>query len=275
MANRLRGVMKFQSSDLLFSERLAPITTSMGFIESDISSVVEKFIGWQRNLQADRDSKSSLEVTEVAGDLESVLRTILPFKKIQSNRFLFIPTDSQWTAYIGNRYRGTDPSAIRYMSKLIGCRSLWMTAIPHTLQDRGVPRIGRQGALIFELYGPEDKDVSNMIRSIRLENNAGKWEFTAEGNPQPFEEPKKYRAEKISDRFSFDLLSQYLNSLGIFPFSSDYYMPAGAGPARLVELRRSRRRLTGNVSFKRARRLNKIEEGLRFRGRLISRGGYF
>jgi hypothetical protein len=108
-----------------------------------------------------------------------------------------------------------------------------------------------------------------------LENNAGKWEFTAEGEPQPFEDIKQYRVKKISERLSFDLFSQYLKSLGIFPFSSDYYLPLRSGPARLVELGRSKRRFTGNVSLKRARRLNKIEEGLRIRGRLISREGYF
>lgn len=267
--------MNLQSSELLFSERLAPITTSMGFIEVDIDGIVERFSSWRRNLVAGTDPKAKVEVTEVSGELESVLKSILPFQRIQSNRFLFIPTDSKWTAYIGNRYRGTDPSAIRYMAKLIGCRSLWMAAIPHTLQNRGVPRIGRQGALIFELYGPECKDLSNLIRSIRLENNAGRWEFTTMGKPQPFEDPKQYRAKKISERFSFDLFSKYLNSLGIFPFSSDYYLPSGSGPAFIVEILGSKRRLGANISLKRARRLSKIEEGLRIRGRLISREGYF
>jgi hypothetical protein len=267
--------MELESGDLLFSERLAPITTSMGFIEADMPRVVTGYTEWQREIAASWDPGSNVDAVEVTGRLEDVLKSILPFQRVHSNRALFIPTQGRWVAYVANNFRGTDPSAIGYMARLLACRSLWIVANPHSLKRKGIPRIGRQGALIFELYGPEKTDWLNRLRIIRLENNAGKWEFTLEGEPLSFEDLEQYEASRVSDRMSFSTFSRYLGTMGIHPFSSDFFLPPDAGPAFIVRTHWRQKRLIHNVSFKRARRLNRIEEGLRICGRLISREGYF
>src|SRR3712207_8372770 len=43
-----------------------------------------------------------------------------------------------------------------------------------------------------------------------------------------------YQARRVRDRFTFDMLKEYLRHLGLSPFEEDFYLPEGA-PAWLVE----------------------------------------
>jgi len=265
--------MDIESSSLLLSERLAPITTSMGFLGTDLAFAAQEFETWHNEIGAQRNVCASGR--QVSGSLGEVLRALLPLRISDSNRYLFIPTASKWTAYFDNGSRGTDPSAIGYLARRLKCRTIWIVANPHTLQKTGVPRRGRQGALLLELHGPEDTDWLNLVREIRLHNDAGRWEFTQHGTPLPFEDIAQYSAMRIRDRFPFDLFKHYLGEFGITPFDEGFYLPPGREHAILVELTGSLPKAAKNVSLKRARRLNGIEDGLRIRGRLISRKGCF
>jgi hypothetical protein len=45
---------------------------------------------------------------------------------------------------------------------------------------------------------------------------------------------EQYQSRRVRDRFTFDMLKQYLHHLGLAPFEEDFYLPEG-GPAWLVE----------------------------------------
>ncbi len=265
--------MKIETESLLLSDQLAPITTSMGFLETDLHHAAEEFEAWQNEIGSKH--RISISSRRISGGLESVLRSLLPLRMVDSNRYLFIQTETCWTAYFDNGYRGTDPSAIGYLAERLKCRSIWIVANPHTLQRTGVPRRGRQGALVLELYGPEAIDYTNIIREIRLQNNEGRWKFSLHGAPLPFEDTNQYRVQPVKERFPFDLFNQYLAELGITPFDEDFYLTNDGEAAILVEKSGSLPKNAKNISLKRARRLNGIEDGLRVCGRLISKGGFF
>ncbi len=65
-------------------------------------------------------------------------------------------------------------------------------------------------------------------------NDGGRWVFDQFGEPFPFEKLEQYQARKVRDRFTFDMLKEYLRHLGLSPFEEDFYLPQGA-PAWLVE----------------------------------------
>jgi len=65
-------------------------------------------------------------------------------------------------------------------------------------------------------------------------NDGGRWVFGQSGEPFPFEKLEHYQARRVRDRFTFDMLKDYLRHLGLSPFEEDFYLPAGA-PAWLVE----------------------------------------
>ena len=79
------------------------------------------------------------------------------------------------------------------------------------------------GAVVFTLYGPEHDDWTNRIRHIAVTNDVSGWEFTAQGDVQPYEQTENYRKRKIADRFMPDMLESYCAALGIDLFNPRFY----------------------------------------------------
>jgi hypothetical protein len=61
--------------------------------------VVDYFYSWQND-----DSIKEKTRKNVKRNLEEIFLSLLPFKEISSNRYLFFPTNNGWTAYFGNKY---------------------------------------------------------------------------------------------------------------------------------------------------------------------------
>src|SRR5512138_3349824 len=104
--------MFIELKDLLVEDRLAPITTSMGFFESPYEEVARTFVEWEEELKRTGNFIKKVSIRQVSGSLEEVLKTLLPLKTNATTRHLFIPTRNGWTAYWDNGFRGTDPAAI-------------------------------------------------------------------------------------------------------------------------------------------------------------------
>jgi hypothetical protein len=65
-------------------------------------------------------------------------------------------------------------------------------------------------------------------------SSLGRWVFDECGEPFPFEKLEQYQARRVRDRFTFDMLKEYLLHLGLSPFEESFYLPSGV-PAWLVE----------------------------------------
>lgn len=214
---------------LLLDDRWAPVTSEMGFLETDAEHAARAFVSWREGLLAPRGM--TVQMRPVSGPLESVLSTLLPLSTPESLRELLIPTRSTWTAYLDNAPRGTDAaSPMAYMARTLGCRGLRVVAIPNTYR-KGT---GRYGAVMFEVYGPHQTSWINTVRALGATNDGGRWVFDQFGEPFPFERVEQYQARRVQDRFTFDMLKDYLHHLGLSPFEEDFYLPDGA-PAWLVE----------------------------------------
>lgn len=213
----------------LLNDRLAPITSTIIFFEAEVTQVVSTFVQWQTPIQKKREV--SLKRKPVRGSLEQALKSLLPLTSVEARRFLFIPTQSKWTAMFDNGWRGTDPST--YISKVIKCRALRVTAEPYTLTRDEPKARGRWGALIFSLYGPNSESIVDLNRSVYIANDGGKWEFKAIGTKQSFEEEQNYSLPRLHERFTLEMLERYLKSLGVNAFEESFYLPDGG--AELVE----------------------------------------
>jgi hypothetical protein len=73
----------------------------------------------------------------------------------------------------------------------------------------------------MEVYGPD----GNFIRTIYSSNDGGKWVFGEMGDPFEFEDLAVYKARKIRDRFTPEILEKYLKELGLDAFNEDFYLP--------------------------------------------------
>jgi len=216
--------MKQEMKGLLLEDRWAPVTSTMGFLELGAKQAAQAFATWQEGLMTPRGI--SVEVLPVTGTLEHVLSRLLPLTSGETQRELFIPTRSTWTAYLENGWTGTDAaSPMRYMARWLSIRCLRVVAVPHTLRgDRG-----RYGSVMLGVYGPEQLGkISNTVRALAAANDGGRWVFEQSGEPFPFEQVEQYQARRVRDRFTFEMLKDYLRHLGLAPFEEDFYMPPGS-----------------------------------------------
>jgi hypothetical protein len=216
--------MTQEMKGLLLEDRWAPVTEEMGFLELGAEQAAQAFAHWHKGLEISRGF--TIEVLPVTGTLEQVLSRLLPLSGGETQRRLFIPTRSAWTAYVSNQWTGTDAaSPISYMARWLSIRGLRVVAVPHTLRGNQ----GRYGAVMLGVYGPEQPGkISNTVRALGASNDGGRWVFDQSGEPFPFEQVEKYQARRVRDRFTFEMLKDYLRHLGLAPFEEDFYMPPGS-----------------------------------------------
>ncbi|HYH97678.1 hypothetical protein [Hyalangium sp.] len=217
--------MTQEMKGLLLEDRWAPVTSEMGFLELGAEQAAQAFATWQRGLEA--SSGFTLEVLPVTGTLEQVLSRLLPLTSGErQRRYLFIPTRSAWTAYVNSVWTGTDASSLmRSMARTLSIRCLRVVAVPHTLRKH---QGGRYGAVMLGVYGPKQPGkLTNTVRALGASNDGGHWVFDQSGEPFPFEQAEKYQARRVRDRFTFEMLKDYLRHLGLTPFEEDFYLPPG------------------------------------------------
>lgn len=205
----------------LLEDRLVPLTDTFGFLRCPIDVATSAFLDWQRPIQEERGV--ALEVQAVRGPLDALLRALLPLTSVERRRFLFMATQSEWTAFVDNGHQGTDAFApVSYLAKAIGCPGVRAT-------DAAAGRM--QGGTIFELYGPQDTGWLNIERSISAIPTDGRWAFSASGTALAFEKPEFNARRRIKDRFDTGVLTAYLAALGIHAFDPAFYADEG----RLIE----------------------------------------
>jgi hypothetical protein len=233
MAARIQNRPGYSSSvRLLLADRFAPITNEIGFLECNRERVVSFFVGWQDSVVLPATGRTAV-VRGVSGNLETVLAALLPLTTPRPIRYLFVPTQSEWTAYFNNFRLGTDNSPTSHMARSLGCRGLRIVATPHTMRKQGAEHRGRWGATMLEIYAPREVKIHNTLRALYAANDGGRWVFGADGEVQPFEHVAAYAQARIRDRFTPEMLRDYCEALGVRPFDDSFYMPDGA--ATLLE----------------------------------------
>jgi hypothetical protein len=208
---------------LLYDDRYAPITSEIEFLECDAKTAADAFQQWQTPIQSARGLR--LDRRSVCGDFATKIESLLPLTSGERCRSLFAPTASNWSAYLDNGWRGTDVSAVSHLSRNLGVRAIRAVCVPHTVRKVGGGEVGRSGATIFELYAADSASCSflNVRRSVYAAYD-GRWTFQACGEPPlDFEQLERYQARQIRDRFTPEMLEQYLRNFGIRFFGPDFY----------------------------------------------------
>jgi hypothetical protein len=216
--------MQQEMKGLLLEDRWAPVTSEMGFLELGAEQAAQAFATWEREVMTPRGI--TVEVLPVSGTLEQVLSSLLPLTSGERRRRLFIPTRSAWTAYVADQWTGTDAaSPMSVMARRLSIRCLRVVAVPHTLRGNQ----GRYGAVMLDVFGPEQPGkLTNYVRALEVANDGGHWVFEQEGEPFPFEQLERYQVRRLRDRFTFEMLKDYLRHLGLAPFEEDFYLPLGS-----------------------------------------------
>ena len=218
--------------NFLLNDKLAPITKEIGFFEYDVKSIAAAYDLWITEVL--RPLEMWIELNNIEGSLEVVLRKLLPLTIPTPRRRVFVPTQSPWTAYFDNGAHGTDSAGVVHvLAKKLNCRTIRAVHVQNTMPSQPTRESkGHFGATMLELYGPDGK----AIRTIYAANDGGTWRFGERGTPFAFEEVEKYNSKRIRDKFTKEMLSNYLKNLGITgAFDETFYAPNYAAPSILVE----------------------------------------
>lgn len=166
---------------------------------------------------------------EEAGSFPGCLRLLEPLVGGAWPRELLVGTRGGWTAYFDCLLRGTDAvSAVGYLARTVGCQGLAISSVPHTAGLPGVGH-GQFGAVQFEMFGPLRTKFVNYVRTVSASHDGSRWAFSATGTEQWFEETDAYRARRVRDRFTSEMLERYCMALDL-----DVFNPASYGPRSVL-----------------------------------------
>jgi hypothetical protein len=196
----------------LLGGRYAPITDAIGFLEAEFAQVVATDARWRASLGGYRGRP-------VGGPLPSLLGALLPLTG-PLLRYVWVETTGPWTAYFDNFVLGSDTfGPVSYLAQQLGCRGVAIGCQEGT---------GKRGASTsFSLYSPQQTDWLNVIRSVAAVQDLGRWEWSASGTPQAFEDVPAYQRPRVRDRLTPAMLADYCSALGIRPFDESFYGTAG------------------------------------------------
>lgn len=141
-----------------------------------------------------------------ATDAFAALKPMVP-----RSRYAWIPI-GDWTVLLSNGPLGTDVGLLpMHAVRAFGGRAIRAVSVDDS---------ELHPARILEVYDEHSTDPLNMERSIAAANDGGRWVFETSGTPYPFEDQTAYTRRLKRDRFTTDMLYDYLRALGV-PFDQD------------------------------------------------------
>lgn len=203
-------------------EQWSPVTRDLGLIRCSLDQVVEAHLAWA----GEHDLK--LERTMVQGSLGEKLKALLPLCNAKT-RSLYLPTETGWTVFLQNGIQGSDPAFnMMQLSLRLDVLAMRVCVTPPEARYRGV---------IWEVFGSEALGGTRFgrRRSIAALNDGGRWVFEESGTRYPFERTERYEAKRKRDRFTAEMLADYLSHFGLPEPGDGLLGPAVHHPAVLLE----------------------------------------
>ncbi len=193
----LSGVLLKVDSMSLPSSAAGTTTQEVGFFDRDHGELADWLVaGLEGNWSVLNPAWTSLR------DVATSLTPAAPI-----SRYAFVNLGG-WTLMLNNGPNGTDVGIMpSYAARDLGCRAVRAVCVAD--EDPGL------AARIFEVYGPDGAPPLALKRSVVAADDGGRWVFEASGRPFPFEDLERYQRRRKSDRFSCDMVHDYLRQLGV------------------------------------------------------------
>jgi hypothetical protein len=185
--------------DLLGGSR-SPVGWTVFFIEAGRDRLIDEACRWRTSLGKEL-------VVSTHAPYPDCLDLLEPLEAPWTTE-LFIDC-GRWTAYFNNDKNGGDPTAAgSYLARRLGVRCV--VAMHSPLHGPG------HGGTQLWLHGPEGRPPLMYVRTITAVATDGRWSWEVSGDVQPFEDPAKYEARRVRDRFTRPILIDYLGRLDIY-----------------------------------------------------------
>jgi hypothetical protein len=215
-SSALRSTME---QNMLLNGELEPITSQMGLIAADVGTAADCFQAWQNEILQDSGMRVSRRRCALSGI--NALKALPPLTSPVPTRFGFFATKSNWSVYFDNSNLGTQSATVMpVIAKKLNCEGIRVVQVKQTLPAKPKKDSrGNFGATILEVFGT-DMDYK---RSIAAVNDGGRWVFEQSGAPYPFEDLSAYDRRLKRERFTEEMLVNYLMHFDTRPFDEDWY----------------------------------------------------
>lgn len=173
------------------------VTHEVGYLEAKPEAVA----AWLRD-----GLGSSWTIRSVAWDsLVGAAADLAP--SVPVSRYAAVPAGS-WCLILSNGPQGTDVGLLpSQAARELGCRAIRAVCVED--DDPGYP------ARVLEVYGSDGDPPLSSRRSIVAANDGGRWVFEMTGEPFGFERAEAYARRRKADRFTCELLYEYLRALQV------------------------------------------------------------
>ena len=196
----------------LLHRKYAPVTDAWGFLAVDFDRAISFFASWLAQIR-------SLRPNPFQASLDDALKELGGQNRL---RVLVASTQSEWVAVFADR-KDAYHSEVAHPSAAIPCRGLHVMCVETTYDPR--TKVGEFGAVAFQTLADHPTDFLNIERTVQAGYYDVGWEFHADGPVLPFEQVARYRARRIRDRFTPEMLEEYARALGIRLFDAAFYGP--------------------------------------------------
>jgi len=204
----------------LLNDEFAPLTYQVGFLEAPLENTLERFLKWQSEIGAEFDRQPRHE--RFVGSLQQALARLEPLTT-PPTKVLLMETRSQWTAFFDNGLRVSDPeSPVGHLCTILPSRGVVVHCTPDRSQarDRDALRIYR--IVSFRMFVSHQTSWLNQERAVVAMNDGGLW-LSLLMDTTTSEEPESYKARRIADRLTGEMLDRYCKALGIMVFDDAFY----------------------------------------------------
>lgn len=198
------------SLDFLIFRQARPATAAVGFIHADLQTVLKFVDAW-------KVPQGSLKPTRFRANLVDALTRLSPLSGMKT---LYIECRNGWTA-VFRAEKEFKEGEIAYP-----CRNIASDGIKATYlysDDDPDNQRAKNGAVMFSTYKGHATDFLNYARSVCLIAYEGRWSFEQGGEPQSYERLDLYQAKRARDRFSLEVLIEYLRAAGIDPCDPSFF----------------------------------------------------
>jgi hypothetical protein len=194
------------------------------FSASSVTAYLETLAAWRAESRIPTFEAPPVTLEE---PVASMLMRLEPFSPI-SHRELIVATRGEWTAHFNSGIRGTDFPSIGYLAQRMETEAMHL----YLCDD---PALRAIGGVTFTLYGPRPTEWLNVVRHVGWLQDGDRPKFAEQGAPLPFEQVATYKARRMRDRLTKNLVLGYAEALGVRPLDEAFYSSRGSLIVRPIQ----------------------------------------
>ena len=189
-----------RNRDALPNQMIGSTTSTVGFVHTNPETVAAWWASTLDNGWADADAG--------IGTLRWLIENTIGAEKTPLHTKYLLAAAGDWSLVLTDGPVGTDPAGIPSLA----AEDLGVTAVRATVSEPGPDQFA---AAMIEVFDQASADQNYARRHVYAAHNGYSWDFGQYGKPYDFENVESYQKGRIKDRFTTEMVHQFLANLEV------------------------------------------------------------